>query len=115
MRMVGRDETIKTLCSLVRAKALVTIVGPGGIGKTTVAVAVGHALIAQLRDLARFDKPTLVVHGDDDQVVPIDASAHAAKCLVPRAQLVIYAGGPHGITDTHKERLNKDLLTFIRS
>jgi non-heme chloroperoxidase len=67
------------------------------------------------RDLARFDKPTLIVHGDDDQVVPIDASAHAARRLVPRAQVVIYAGGPHGITDTHKERLNKDLLTFIRS
>ena len=67
------------------------------------------------RDLARFDRPTLVVHGDDDQVVPIDASARAVKRLLPSAQLVIYAGGPHGITDTHKERLNDDLLTFLRS
>jgi len=67
------------------------------------------------RDLARFDKPTLVVHGDDDQIVPIDASARAVKKLVPTAQLIVYEGGPHGITDTHKERLNKDLLAFVRS
>jgi non-heme chloroperoxidase len=67
------------------------------------------------RDLARFDRPTLVIHGDDDQVVPIDASAHAVKRLVPGAELVIYPGAPHGITDTHKERLNNDLLKFVRS
>jgi non-heme chloroperoxidase len=47
--------------------------------------------------------------------VPIDASARAVKRLVPSAKLVIYAGGPHGITDTHKERLNDDLLSFIKS
>jgi len=67
------------------------------------------------RDLGRFDKPTLVIHGDDDQVVPIDASARAVKRLVPSAQLIVYAGGPHGITDTHKERLNNDLLAFVRA
>jgi len=67
------------------------------------------------RDLARFDKPTLVIHGDDDQVVPIDASARAVKRLLPSAQLIVYEGGPHGITDTHKERLNNDLLNFVRS
>lgn len=66
-------------------------------------------------DLARFDKPTLVIHGDDDQIVPIEASARAVKRLLPRAQLIEYAGGPHGITDTHKDRLNNDLLAFIRS
>jgi non-heme chloroperoxidase len=66
-------------------------------------------------DLARFDKPTLVIHGDDDQIVPIEASARAVKRLLPSAQLIEYAGGPHGITDTHKDRLNGDLLAFIRS
>lgn len=66
-------------------------------------------------DLARFDKPTLVIHGDDDQVVPIEASARAVKRLLPSAQLIEYEGGPHGITDTHKDRLNSDLLAFIRS
>ena len=67
------------------------------------------------KDLARFNKPTLVIHGDDDQVVPIDASARSVKRLVPSAELVIYPGAPHGITDTHKDRLNNDLLTFVRS
>ena len=65
-------------------------------------------------DLKRFDRPTLIVHGDDDQVVPIDASAHASKRLVPQAVLKIYRGGPHGITDTHKERLNADMLAFVQ-
>ena len=67
------------------------------------------------KDLARFNKPTLVIHGDDDQVVPIDASARSVKRFVPSAQLIEYKGAPHGITDTHKERLNNDLLTFVRS
>ncbi len=67
------------------------------------------------QDLARFDKPTLVIHGDDDQVVPIDASARSVKRLLPSAQLIVYEGAPHGITDTHKERLNDDLLSFVRS
>jgi non-heme chloroperoxidase len=66
-------------------------------------------------DLARFDKPTLVIHGDDDQVVPIEAAARAVKRLLPSAQLIEYQGGPHGITGTHKERLNDDLLAFMRA
>jgi len=53
--------------------------------------------------------------GNDDQVVPIDASARAVKRLVKSARLIEYEGGPHGITDTHKERLNNDLLQFLRS
>jgi non-heme chloroperoxidase len=65
-------------------------------------------------DLKKFDRPTLIVHGDDDQVVPIDASAKAAKKLVPHAELKIYAGGPHGITDTHKDQLNRDMLAFLK-
>ena len=67
------------------------------------------------RDLESFDRPTLIVHGDDDQIVPIDASARAAARLLPHATLKVYAGAPHGLTDTHKERLNADLLAFARS
>ena len=66
------------------------------------------------QDLRRFDVPTLIIHGDDDQIVPIDASARAAAKLVKGATLIEYAGAPHGITDTHKDRLNNDLLEFIR-
>lgn len=66
-------------------------------------------------DLKKFDVPTLIIHGDDDQVVPIDAAARASKKLVPQAELKVYPGAPHGITDTHKDQLNKDLLDFARS
>lgn len=66
-------------------------------------------------DLKKFDVPTLVLHGDDDQIVPVDAAARASARLVPHAKLVIYPGAPHGITDTHKEKLNADLLAFLRS
>jgi len=65
-------------------------------------------------DLRAFDKPTLILHGDDDQIVPIDAAARTAAQLVPGATLIVYAGAPHGLTDTHKDRLNADLLTFLR-
>ncbi len=65
-------------------------------------------------DLARFDIPTLVIHGDDDQVVPIDASGRASAALVKDAWLLVYPGAPHGLTDTHKDRLNQDLLDFLR-
>lgn len=64
-------------------------------------------------DLIAFDVPTLIVHGDDDQIVPIDASAHAAAKLVQNAELIVYPGAPHGLTDTHKDRLNQDLLEFL--
>jgi non-heme chloroperoxidase len=66
-------------------------------------------------DLKRFDRPTLVVHGDDDQVVPIGAAARAVPDFVPHAELKVYPGAPHGLTDTHKDRLNADLLAFARS
>ena len=65
-------------------------------------------------DLAKFDVPTLVIHGDDDQIVPIDLSGRASAALVEGARLIVYEGGPHGITDTHKERLSQDLLAFLR-
>ena len=66
-------------------------------------------------DLKKFDVPTLLIHGDDDQIVPIDTSARAAAKLVKNAKLIEYAGAPHGLTDTHKERLNQDLLDFLRN
>jgi non-heme chloroperoxidase len=64
-------------------------------------------------DLGKFDRPTLIVHGDDDQIVPIDAAARAAKQLIPHAELKVYAGAPHGLADTHKDQLNADLLAFL--
>ena len=64
-------------------------------------------------DLKRFDVPTLVVHGDDDQIVPIGAAGLRSAKLVKGARLKIYQGAPHGLTDTHKERLNADLLSFL--
>jgi len=65
-------------------------------------------------DLKKFDIPTLVIHGDDDQIVPIDASGKASAALIKNAQLLIYPGAPHGLTDTHKDRVNQDLLTFLQ-
>ncbi len=64
-------------------------------------------------DLKAFDVPTLIIHGDDDQVVPIGASALASARIVPRATLKVYAGAPHGLTDTHRAQLGGDLLAFV--
>jgi len=66
-------------------------------------------------DLKKFDVPTLVVHGDDDQVVPIDASGRASATIVKDATLKVYPGAPHGLTDTHKQQLNNDLLEFVKN
>ncbi|WP_439536640.1 alpha/beta fold hydrolase [Methyloversatilis sp.] len=65
-------------------------------------------------DLKKFDVPTLVIHGDDDQIVPLDLSGKASAALIRNAELIVYPGAPHGITDTHKDRLNQDLLDFVR-
>ena len=66
-------------------------------------------------DLKKFDVPTIIIHGDDDQIVPIDAAARASATLVKNSQLVVYPGAPHGITDTHKDKLNADMLAFVKS
>lgn len=66
-------------------------------------------------DLKKFDIPTLIIHGDDDQVVPIDAAGRASARLIKNSKLIEYPGAPHGITDTHKDRLNEDLLAFLKS
>ena len=66
-------------------------------------------------DLKKFDVPTLIIHGDDDQIVPIGAAALCAAKLVKNATLKIYPGAPHGLTDTHKDQLNADLLAFLKT
>jgi non-heme chloroperoxidase len=64
-------------------------------------------------DLKRFDVPTLIVHGEDDQIVPIGASAYRSAELVRGAVLKVYPGAPHGLPTTHKDQLNADLLAFL--
>lgn len=64
-------------------------------------------------DLAAVDVPTLVIHGDDDQIVPIDLSARRTADLVEGAELVVYEGGAHGLPDTARDRLHADLLAFV--
>lgn len=66
-------------------------------------------------DLAAIDVPTLVIHGDDDQIVPFDISGKLSAQLVPNARLLVYAGGAHGLPDTERERLHSDILAFLRS
>ena len=69
----------------------------------------------QTDDLKKLNVPTLFIHGDDDQIVPIAASAHAAVKLAPRARLKVYPGAPHGLCSTHKDQINADLLEFLKS
>jgi non-heme chloroperoxidase len=66
-------------------------------------------------DLKQFDVPTLILHGDDDQIVPIGAAGLRSSKLVKNATLKIYAGAPHGLADTHKDQLNADLLAFLKT
>ena len=66
-------------------------------------------------DLKQFDVPTLLIHGDDDQIVPIGVSAHASAKLVKHATLKVYPGASHGLADTHKDQLNADLLAFLNA
>jgi non-heme chloroperoxidase len=64
-------------------------------------------------DLKKIDVPTLILHGDDDQIVPIAASALLSSKIVRNATLKIYPGAPHGMCTTHKDKVNADLLAFI--
>jgi non-heme chloroperoxidase len=66
-------------------------------------------------DLKKFNVPTLIIHGDEDQIVPIGAAALRSAKLVKNAILKIYAGAPHGLAETHKNQLNADLLAFLKS
>jgi non-heme chloroperoxidase len=66
-------------------------------------------------DLKKFDKPTLIIHGGDDQIVPINEAGRASKKLIPHAELIVYDGAPHGLPETHKERFHQDILKFLKS
>ncbi len=65
-------------------------------------------------DLKKIDVPTLILHGDDDQIVPIGASAMLSSKLVKNARLKVYEGGAHGMCSTLKDRVNADLLAFVK-
>jgi non-heme chloroperoxidase len=66
-------------------------------------------------DLAKFNIPTLILHGEDDQIVPIDDSALLSSKMIKDSQLKIYKGAPHGMCSTHKDQINADLLAFIKA
>jgi non-heme chloroperoxidase len=66
-------------------------------------------------DLKKFDVPTLVMHGEDDQIVPIKDSAKKSARLITGAQETYYPGRPHGLTATHQDEVNTDLLKFVKS
>ena len=65
-------------------------------------------------DLKKIDVPTLIIQGDDDQIVPIDDSGRLSAEIVDDAELKVYPGAPHGLFQTHKEQFNGDLLTFVK-
>jgi non-heme chloroperoxidase len=65
-------------------------------------------------DLKKFDVPTLVLHGEDDQIVPVNDSARKSARLIKGAKDIYYPGAPHGLTATHQDQVNADLLTFLR-
>jgi non-heme chloroperoxidase len=66
-------------------------------------------------DLKKLDVPTLILHGDDDQIVPIDISGRLSAQIVKKATLKVYAGAPHGMCSTHAPQVSADLLAFLRS
>ena len=66
-------------------------------------------------DLKRFDVPTLILHGSDDQMVPIESAALMSSKIIKNAKLVVYEGAPHGICTTLKDRVNDELLAFIQA
>jgi non-heme chloroperoxidase len=66
-------------------------------------------------DLKKIDVPTLVIHGEDDQIVPFAVGGQRTAKMVKGAELKVYKGAPHGLMVTHQEQLNNDLLDFIRS
>jgi non-heme chloroperoxidase len=67
------------------------------------------------QDLERFDVPTLILHGEDDQIVPVQISAMRSAGIIKDAKDVIYPGAPHGITATHPDEINSELLRFVES
>jgi non-heme chloroperoxidase len=66
-------------------------------------------------DLKKMDVPTLILHGEDDQIVPVDNSGRKSASLIKGAKAIYYRGAPHGLMATHQDRLNADLLEFLRT
>jgi non-heme chloroperoxidase len=66
-------------------------------------------------ETARFDVPTLTLHGEDDQIVPVQISAMKSSGIIKDAKDVIYPGAPHGTTTTHQDEINSELLRFMES
>lgn len=66
-------------------------------------------------DLKKFDVPTLIIHGDEDQIVPFEVGGKPSSEAIEGALLKVYEGAPHGLADTHKQRLNNDLLEFLNT
>ncbi|MEH2399056.1 alpha/beta hydrolase [Nostoc sp. UHCC 0926] len=66
-------------------------------------------------DLKKFDVPTLIIHGDDDQIVPINNSALLSSKIVKDSTLKVYPSAPHGLTSTHRDQFNTDLLAFLKT
>lgn len=64
-------------------------------------------------DLRKIDIPALVLHGEDDQIIPVTGSAHKSAELIKKVKAIYYPGAPHGLTATHQERVNEDLLSFL--
>ena len=80
--------------------------------------AVGAAALAETdftEDLEKFDVPTLILHGEDDQIVPVRGSAMKSARLIKGAKDIYYPGAPHGITATHQDQVNAELLAFLKS
>jgi pimeloyl-ACP methyl ester carboxylesterase len=75
----------------------------------------GNDMDTYADDVKKFDVPTLIMHGDDDQIVPIGASAMLSSKIVKGSTLKRYPGLPHGMCSTHKDQINADLLAFIKS
>lgn len=99
------DETIEWARSVAMQASL----------KATLACVTAFGTTDFRGDLSAFRVPTLIIHGTDDAIVPIDATAREAAKGIAQAQLIEYRGGPHGLFATHKQQLTSDLLAFLRS
>ena len=67
------------------------------------------------KDLEQINVPTLILHGDDDQIVPVDNSARKSEHVIKGAKAIYYTGAPHGLTVTHQDQVNRDLLAFLKT
>lgn len=74
-----------------------------------------ESILDYQEDLKKIDVPTLILHGDDDQIVPIADSALLSAKIVKKATLKVYKGAPHGLCTTHKHQVNEDLVSFFKA